>query len=81
MRPDRTPAHRPPRQSRLPHTLLTRKESHMARRKITPHPGNQVIVSNGGPCTVCGQHATTHIDGTWIHETCIPAFVNYCSGQ
>ncbi|WP_161849097.1 hypothetical protein [Frankia sp. ACN1ag] len=53
----------------------------MARRKITPHPGNQVIVSNGGPCTVCGQHATTHIDGTWIHETCIPAFVNYCSGQ
>jgi len=53
----------------------------MARRKSTPHPGNQVIVSNGGPCTVCGQHATTHIDGTGIHETCIPAFVNRPAGQ
>jgi hypothetical protein len=81
VRPDRTAAHRPPWQSRLPHTLLTWKEPHMARRKSTPHPGNQVIVSNGGPCTVCGQHATTHIDGTGIHETCIPAFVNRPAGQ
>ncbi len=44
-------------------------------KKVEKHPGNQTVASNGGPCTHCGKHTTTHVDGTWIHETCIPDFV------